>query len=291
MTTIASRIPTFFLVSLGLHILGIFLLVGLSRDYETLAMPKGGVLITLGSRPQQAAPPPRPEPVPEPEVKQEPVRKEPEPTPPVTPKVVQKKALVEQQVEAPKPVKKIEKKPKPIEKPVKKPIPQPKPKPAPKPAPEKPPIPKKEETVKPQPTPAPASTVSKTVPTGRDNRNQQLNQQTGAAAQQAGSAQGSASGSDAVSSYRALISEKLAKHKSYPRRAKIRKQQGTVLITFILAADGSLLDLYISKSSGYHLLDDATLKMVKKSAPFAPFPKSYTDKTMTFKYPVSYNIK
>lgn len=283
MTVFASRIPTFFIVSLGLHLLGIFLLVGLSKDYETLAMPKGGILITLGTRPQQAAPP-LVEPIPEPEPELEPLPKEPEPTPLITPKIIQKNALIEQQVQ--KPLKKIETLPKPVTKP----RPKSTPKPKIKTPPEKPLV---SEIKKPAQKPQDSFTAvtSKPVQTGSDSQSQQINQQAGTPAQQAGSAQGSANGSAALSTYRALIAEKLIKNKNYPRRAKIRRQQGTVLITFILAADGSLLDLYISKSSGHALLDEATLKMVRKSAPFDAFPKSYTDKTMIFKYPVSYFFK
>ena len=287
MTAFAARIPTFFIISLGLHLLGVLLLVGLSKDYDTLAMPKGGVLITLGTRPQQAAPPPSETPA-EVEPEPEPLPKEPEPAPPVTPKVVQEKALIEKQVEAPKPVqkppKKIETPPKPIPKPT------PKPKLKTKVEPPEKPEPKIEKPAQ-KPQQSFTAVAPKPVPTGQDSQNQQMQQKVGTSAQKAGSAQGSASGADALSSYRALISEKLAKNKNYPRRAKMRKQEGTVLITFILAADGSLLDLYISESSGHSLLDDATLKMVRKSAPFGAFPKSYTDKTMMFKYPVSYFFK
>lgn len=291
MTVFASRIPTFFIVSLGLHLLGIFLLVGLSKDYETLAMPKGGVLITLGTRPQLAAPP-LVEPAPDPEP--EPLPKEPEPTPLITPKVIQKKALIEQQVVVPEPVqkppKKIEKPPKPVSKPIPKPTPKPKPVLKTKTPPKKPLEPELEKPIQ-KPQESLNATLQKPVQTGSDSQSQQINPQAGAPAQQAGRAQGSASGSAALSTYRALISEKLAKNKEYPRRAKIRKQEGTVIITFILAADGSLLDLYISQTSGYSLLDEATLKMVRKSAPFDAFPKSYTDKTLIFKYPVSYFFK
>jgi len=58
----------------------------------------------------------------------------------------------------------------------------------------------------------------------------------------------------------------------YPRQAKRRNQQGTVLLQALVSAGGDTRDIRIVKSSGYSLLDRAAAQAVKK---WQFFPASY----------------
>ena len=59
---------------------------------------------------------------------------------------------------------------------------------------------------------------------------------------------------------------------NYPEEAKRRGLRGRLRLTVALNADGSVNDVSISESSGHKLLDDAAVRIVQLSAPFAPFP-------------------
>ncbi len=58
---------------------------------------------------------------------------------------------------------------------------------------------------------------------------------------------------------------------NYPEAAKRGHIYGQVVLTVNIKADGSLEDVQIDRSSGSKVLDAAALKIVRMSAPFAPF--------------------
>ena len=59
---------------------------------------------------------------------------------------------------------------------------------------------------------------------------------------------------------------------NYPDEAKRRKLYGNLLMHVAVRADGSVERIRVVRSSGHKLLDDAAVRIVRMSAPFAPFP-------------------
>jgi|GEM_PF-2607396 len=51
---------------------------------------------------------------------------------------------------------------------------------------------------------------------------------------------------------------------SYPRKAKRKRQQGTVLLRILVSAEGENLDIKLHRSSGFELLDEAAIEAVAK---------------------------
>lgn len=92
-------------------------------------------------------------------------------------------------------------------------------------------------------------------------------------------------------SYRATISAILKRHKRYPSRALTRRQEGTVAITFVVNKDGKLAGYRITHSSGYRLLDREVEKMLKRAAPFPPFPIDMEQEFIRLSLPVDFYIK
>ena len=92
-------------------------------------------------------------------------------------------------------------------------------------------------------------------------------------------------------SYRATISAILKRHKRYPSRALTRRQEGTVAISFIINKDGKLAGYRITHSSGYRLLDREVEKMLKRAAPFPPFPIDMEQEFIRLSLPVDFYIK
>lgn len=92
-------------------------------------------------------------------------------------------------------------------------------------------------------------------------------------------------------SYRATISAILKRHKRYPSRALTRRQEGTVAITFVVNKDGRLAGYRITHSSGHRLLDREVEKMLKRAAPFPPFPIDMEQEFIRLSLPVDFYIK
>lgn len=58
----------------------------------------------------------------------------------------------------------------------------------------------------------------------------------------------------------------------YPVEAKRRRLYGDLRLLVALRPDGSVKEVRVLQSSGYALLDDAAMQIVRLSAPFEPFP-------------------
>jgi len=66
---------------------------------------------------------------------------------------------------------------------------------------------------------------------------------------------------------------------NYPEEARRRGLSGDLVLDVVLAANGSLDEVKIIRSSGYKLLDDAAMRIVALSAPFQPFPENIRQET------------
>ena len=59
---------------------------------------------------------------------------------------------------------------------------------------------------------------------------------------------------------------------NFPAEAKRRKLTGSLILDVAVNPDGTLNHVAVSKSSGSNVLDDAAMRIVHLSSPFAPFP-------------------
>ncbi len=66
---------------------------------------------------------------------------------------------------------------------------------------------------------------------------------------------------------------------NYPDEAKRRKLYGNLVLHVAIRPDGSVKSINVRKSSGHKLLDDAAVRIVRLSAPFAPFPSEIRKET------------
>lgn len=60
---------------------------------------------------------------------------------------------------------------------------------------------------------------------------------------------------------------------NYPEEAKRQKIYGSLQLTVIIKADGSLISVEVTKPSGHKVLDEAATRIVRLAAPYAPFPE------------------
>lgn len=66
---------------------------------------------------------------------------------------------------------------------------------------------------------------------------------------------------------------------NYPDEARRRNLTGNLRLDVALNPDGSIKNISLEKSSGFKILDDAAVRIVQLSAPFAQFPEDFKDET------------
>lgn len=88
-----------------------------------------------------------------------------------------------------------------------------------------------------------------------------------------------------------LIRERIASAKTYPPAARQAGQEGRVLVAFILGKDGRILDLAVDRSSSHERLDQAAVQAVKNAGPYPPIPEKLGRDSISFKLPISFNLR
>ena len=66
---------------------------------------------------------------------------------------------------------------------------------------------------------------------------------------------------------------------NYPDAARRNKLTGSLILDVALNADGSVNQINVRRSSGSKILDDAAIRIVELSSPFAPFPDNIKAET------------
>lgn len=59
--------------------------------------------------------------------------------------------------------------------------------------------------------------------------------------------------------------------RNYPNEALRRNIEGSLVLKAVLLADGTIRELKVTQSSGYKILDDAAINIVRRVGTFAPF--------------------
>jgi TonB family protein len=75
-------------------------------------------------------------------------------------------------------------------------------------------------------------------------------------------------------SYHGKLKARIFNMYSYPEEAVYNGIQGTAVISFVIEPSGMASSLRIKKSSGYRILDDASLMAIKNASPFEPLENS-----------------
>ncbi len=61
---------------------------------------------------------------------------------------------------------------------------------------------------------------------------------------------------------------------NYPDEARRRKLQGSLVLTVAISRDGSVDSIDVIQPSGYPVLDEAAIRIVRIGAPYAPLPQN-----------------
>ncbi|HSM26699.1 MAG TPA: energy transducer TonB [Thioalkalivibrio sp.] len=94
-----------------------------------------------------------------------------------------------------------------------------------------------------------------------------------------------------MQSYAANLQAWLERHKHYPRRARLRREEGVTLLYFVVNRNGEVLDYRIEQSSGHLSLDEEVLAMIRRAQPLLPFPDFLPRESMELVVPVQFSLR
>jgi protein TonB len=83
----------------------------------------------------------------------------------------------------------------------------------------------------------------------------------------------------------------LEKNKIYPQPARSRHEQGTAVVRFTIGADGSIVGISLSRSSGSAILDQAAQETVNRVGRFPPIPGEVQKTSLTVQVPLAYRLQ
>jgi len=98
-------------------------------------------------------------------------------------------------------------------------------------------------------------------------------------------------GGNVKQSYYAAVTARLESAKGYPKEARRRGYEGTVLVRVELERNGTLRACAVLQGSGRDILDKEALQTVRRAAPFPPVPDLISGEVQAMSVPLSYTLK
>ncbi len=87
------------------------------------------------------------------------------------------------------------------------------------------------------------------------------------------------------------VSQQIGRNFVYPWAAQEANLEGSLRLGLRIYYTGQLLDVEIKESSGYAVLDENAVNMVKRVAPYSPFPAEMKQKELWIDLPIVYKTK
>lgn len=151
-----------------------------------------------------------------------------------------------------------------------------------KPAPTRPRHPDSPPVVKAVSPPVPAQSPADTAPPASDAPPSTL---TASAAKGAPSVRHA---SPTPASWQSEVLARLEHVKRYPAEAQSEHQEGTAMLRFSMDRAGHVLSAVLVHRTGYTLLDDETLSLVRRADPLPPPPESIKGSVLTLTVPIEF---
>ena len=91
--------------------------------------------------------------------------------------------------------------------------------------------------------------------------------------------------------YLALVQAWLEKHKEYPYRARLRREEGIAVLYFVVDRDGRVRDSELRQSTGHALLDREVLAMIERAQPLPRVPGHPNSVPLELIVPVRFRLR
>ncbi|MDR1873258.1 MAG: energy transducer TonB [Deltaproteobacteria bacterium] len=96
---------------------------------------------------------------------------------------------------------------------------------------------------------------------------------------------------DLMAAYKSQISRKLNQFKKYPTAAMARNLKGVAKVSFRVTASGRVLGARLVASSGYAVLDEEAMALLKRCSPFPAIPKDLGLSELELNVPISFSVR
>ena len=93
-----------------------------------------------------------------------------------------------------------------------------------------------------------------------------------------------------LDSYGKQLSSLIARYQRYPRIAQLRGWQGTAQVKLFVSATGRMVNAVILHSSGFEVLDDQALEMVRQAAPLPQSPEALRGREFIVMVPIVFKL-
>lgn len=91
--------------------------------------------------------------------------------------------------------------------------------------------------------------------------------------------------------YRIAIISAARRYKRYPRLAIDNNWEGQAEIRMVIGVDGNIASITIKSRSGFDVLDQQALEMIRKAKPLTPIPPALRGRGFTIDVPVVFSLK
>nr|WP_246307394.1 energy transducer TonB [Azospirillum melinis] len=96
--------------------------------------------------------------------------------------------------------------------------------------------------------------------------------------------------SSVTADYAATVNGRLERAKTYPRLARMRREEGTVQVRFTLARDGTVTACTVTGGSGHDLLDVEACALVYRASPMPPPPDAGPGGRLDMAVPIRFSL-
>jgi periplasmic protein TonB len=110
-----------------------------------------------------------------------------------------------------------------------------------------------------------------------------------------GSTSGRARGREAAApgklTWEGLVLGRLERFKRYPKRSRMRREEGVAWVRFALDRSGAVVEASLLQSSGHAALDEETLALVRRAAPLPKPPPEVMGDAIALEVPVEFSLR
>lgn len=96
---------------------------------------------------------------------------------------------------------------------------------------------------------------------------------------------------DAPATWQRALLKHIARHKRYPKAARLKRAEGVATVEFTVSRTGGLLSARLTTSSGSELLDLEALEMLKRAQPLPKFPREVSAAEARVVLPIRYRLR
>ncbi len=102
---------------------------------------------------------------------------------------------------------------------------------------------------------------------------------------------GEATDAGTLDQYRLALIDAARRYKRYPAQAMEKGWQGRVEIRLVIGANGVIQTVMVKTSSGYRILDDQAMDMVRRGKPLTQIPPALRGREFTVDIPVIFDLQ